>query len=86
MKTSLKTAAFTFAISIFLYACDSDASRKNNDAVLSAAKDSTAVKSDPIMQGATSVTSTTTSTNITVDPATNDSTIVTTTVIKHSRK
>jgi hypothetical protein len=86
MKNYLTITALVFVISISFYACSGDTSKKTNDTVLNSTQVGTAVKGDTIMKGETSITNTKSTTSITVDPDTNDSTIVTTTVIKHSKK
>ncbi|MDB5157059.1 MAG: hypothetical protein JWR50_1766 [Mucilaginibacter sp.] len=84
MKNSLKAVALALAISTSLYACSSNASKNIGDTVKAIKGDTITV--DSAVHGETSTTTTKTETSITVDPGTNDSTIVTKTVIKHAVK
>ena len=72
------------AISISLYSCGNSASKSTEDTAKTVKEDS--VKPDTLIKEGTAVTSSTTTTSITVDPSTNDSTIITKTVIKHRYK
>lgn len=72
------------AIAISLYSCGNNASKNTEDPVKTVKED--LVKSDTLIKEGTSVTTSTTTTSITVAPSTNDSTIITKTVIKHRSK
>jgi hypothetical protein len=88
MNNLLKIAALTLTTTVLLSGCHADVSKKTVTTVVDTVKNGNEITRDSTWQSGTTVntTHTTTTTSITVDPVTNDSTIITKTVIKHSKK
>lgn len=85
MKNLFKVA-LTLSMLVVLNACSTNVSKTSEDTVANLTVNGDDIARDSTMQSGTTVTNTKSTTSITVDPATNDSTIVTTTVIKHYSK
>lgn len=88
MNNLLKPLALVLIIALSLSACTANTSNKKETTVVNTAKIGNKTQRDSTWQSGTIIntTHTTTETSITVDPVTNDSTIITKTVIKHSKK
>lgn len=88
MNNLLKQLALTLTTAVSLSACTAGISKKTETTIVDPVKNGNETTRDSTWQSGTTVktTHTTTTTSVTVDPATNDSTIISKTVIKHSKK